>query len=388
MGSIEAYESASGRRYRVRYRKPDHSQANKRGFRTKRDAELYLASVEVKKSRGDYIDAAQARATIGELGEQWMTAQTHLKPSSVAVVESAWRLHVRPAWGKRAIGEIKHSDVQQWVSGLSAGGQGFGKAKSPALVHRCYGILAGILDVAVRDHRLASNPARGVSLPRKVSKEHRYLSHQQLHRLAQASGDNATLILVLGYTGVRWGEASALRVKDVDLTRRRLHIVENAVFVRGEVIVGSPKTHKRRSVPFPAFLEAGLRDAVDGKSETDLAFPGRFGEHQTTPTIRQNSWFDKALVAAELSPMTIHDLRHTTASLAVSAGANVKAVQRMLGHASAAMTLDVYADLFSDDLDDVAHRLDEAVSLALDDDVTPSHTEANSVTGTDRSAPR
>lgn len=64
--------------------------------------------------------------------------------------------------------------------------------------------------------------------------------------------------------------------------------------------------------------------------------------------------------------MTIHDLRHTTASLAVSTGANVKAVQRMLGHASAAMTLDVYADLFNDDLDDVAQRLDEAATSALD----------------------
>jgi integrase len=56
--------------------------------------------------------------------------------------------------------------------------------------------------------------------------------------------------------------------------------------------------------------------------------------------------------------LTIHDLRHTAASLAISAGANVKAVQRMLGHASAAMTLDTYAGLFPDDLDDVADRLD------------------------------
>lgn len=58
--------------------------------------------------------------------------------------------------------------------------------------------------------------------------------------------------------------------------------------------------------------------------------------------------------------MTVRDLRHTAASSAISAGANVKAVQRMLGHASAAMTLDVYADLFDDDLDQVAGRLDEA----------------------------
>ncbi|MCU1508892.1 MAG: integrase [Glaciihabitans sp.] len=73
-----------------------------------------------------------------------------------------------------------------------------------------------------------------------------------------------------------------------------------------------------------------------------------------------NSWFDKALEKAGLPSMTIHDLRHTAASLAISAGANVKAVQRMLGHASAAMTLDTYADLFDDDLDSVAIRLSEA----------------------------
>lgn len=63
--------------------------------------------------------------------------------------------------------------------------------------------------------------------------------------------------------------------------------------------------------------------------------------------------------------VTPHDLRHTAASLAISSGANVKAVQHMLGHASAAMTLDTYADLFDDDLDSVAVKLEEAAAPAL-----------------------
>lgn len=376
MGSIEAYESANGRRYRVRYRKPDHRQANKRGFRTKREAEIYLATVEVKKARGDYIDASTARVTIRELGNQWLASQTHLKPSSVAAIESAWRLHVQPVWGAIAIGSIRHSDVQAWVSALSNGGEVSSKGKSPTLVHRSYGILAAILDIAVRDHRIASNPARGVSLPRKVSREHRYLTHAQLHNLAAASGAHKTLVLLLGYTGLRWGEASALRVKDVDLKRQRLHIVQNAVYVRGEIIVGSPKTHKRRSVPFPALLNESLATALQDRRPDELVFPGRFGKHQTTPTIRENSWFDKALATAGIPPMTIHDLRHTTASLAVSTGANVKAIQRMLGHASAAMTLDVYADLFNDDLDEVAKRLNEAATTVLDNN-NPSSLKLN-----------
>ena len=67
------------------------------------------------------------------------------------------------------------------------------------------------------------------------------------------------------------------------------------------------------------------------------------------------------MIRAELPRITPHDLRHTAASLSVSAGANVKALQRMLGHVSAAMTLDTYSDLFDDDLDSVADALDAAV---------------------------
>jgi integrase len=77
--------------------------------------------------------------------------------------------------------------------------------------------------------------------------------------------------------------------------------------------------------------------------------------------------FDPALQRAGLGDLTPHELRHTAASLAVAAGANVKAVQRMLGHASAAMTLDVYSGLFDGDLDAVADRLDAAARTSLQD---------------------
>ncbi len=71
-------------------------------------------------------------------------------------------------------------------------------------------------------------------------------------------------------------------------------------------------------------------------------------------------FFDPAAEKVGLLGLTPHELRHTAASLAIAAGANVKAVQLMLGHASAAMTLDIYAGLFADDLDAVADRLDRA----------------------------
>ncbi|MGO4535198.1 tyrosine-type recombinase/integrase [Leifsonia sp. 2MCAF36] len=359
MGSVLSYESAGGRRYRVLYRAPDHRQTTKRGFKTKREAELYLASVETNKARGEYIDASAARVTIASLGAEWLANQMHLKPSSLRPLEIAWRLQVEPRWGKVPVGEVRHSDVQAWVTSLSAG-------RSATTVLRAFGVLAGILDVAVKDRRVPVNVARGSRLPRKVPRAHRYLTHQQVHDLAAASGKHEALVLLLAYTGLRWGEVIALRARDVDFTRRRLAISENAVEVGPETIVGTPKSHKRRSVPFPAFLDDALAGAVSGKRGDDLLFSGRFGEHLKRATRGQRTWFKSALERSGLEPMTVHDLRHTAASLAVSAGANVKAVQRMLGHASAAMTLDVYADLFDDDLDAVAQALDTAARRSVD----------------------
>jgi site-specific recombinase XerC len=115
--------------------------------------------------------------------------------------------------------------------------------------------------------------------------------------------------------------------------------------------------HERRSVPLPRFLVDDLTLVLAGKDRDDLAFPGARGgvlRNRTAP----RAWFDRAATAIGEPGLTPHELRHTAASLAVSAGANVKVVQRMLVHASAAMTLDRYADLFDDDLDALADRLD------------------------------
>ena len=351
MGSITAYATAAGKRFRVRYRKPDHAQTDKRGFRTKRDAELFLASVEVSKARGEFVDATAGRLTVGEIGADWIRHQDHLKPSSALPLEIAFRLHVSPRWAAIPVSGVQFSDVQNWVSNIDGGA---------TKVIRAYGVLAAILDVAVRDRRILSNPARGVKLPRKTHKEQRYLSHQQLHDLASASGHHQALILFLGYTGLRWGEAVGLRVRDIDLVRRRVNVEVNAVEVGGAIVVGTPKTHKRRSVAFPAFLGDELRKCAHGRGPEALVFPSVNGDYLRRATRRERSWFTTALSTAGIDAMTVHDLRHTAASLAISSGANVKAVQRMLGHASAAMTLDVYSSLFDDDLDAVANSLDRA----------------------------
>lgn len=99
MGSITGYQAAAGRRYRVRWRDDTtHRQVEKRGFKTKRDAEIFLARTEVARSDGSYTNPAAARATVAELGAEWLRNKRHaLKPSSFSSLDTSWRVYVLPA---------------------------------------------------------------------------------------------------------------------------------------------------------------------------------------------------------------------------------------------------------------------------------------------------
>lgn len=376
MATISRYETSIGAtRYRVRYRTPDHRQTDKRGFTTKRDAEVFAATVEVSKLKGEYVAPALGKITVGELGPGWLKRQQGvMKPSAYHSIESAWRVHVEPRWSKAQLAEIAYSDVQAWITELAT-------KRKATLVITVYSVLARILDDAVRDRRLAANPARGVKLPTRGRHKNVYLTADQLHALAAEAGRYGSLVLLLGTAGLRWGEAAALRVSDIDFLKRRVVLHENAVIVGSKVHVGTLKSGKSRTVVLPAFVADELSKTCRGKGRDELLWPSRSGGHMGPPS-SHDSWLSgavtrciKAADAARAQEakkggeattpvfprITAHGMRHTAASLLISADANVKVVQRMLGHASAAMTLDVYADLFDDDLTAVADKLDESV---------------------------
>lgn len=360
MATVSSYDTARGRRYRVRYRTPDRKQTDKRGFKTKRDAQAFAATVEVEKMRGEYVSHKLGTVSVDDISSGWLTRkQADVKPSTYKSLDTAWRVHVQPRWGTTRLNEIDLDAVERWIADLTRSGKG------ATVVIRAYGVLAGILDSAVKAKRLAKNPARGVeNLPRKTRKSHVYLDHGQVDQLAAAAGRHRVLVLLLSYCGLRWGEAIGLRVHHLDLLRRRLNVVENAVQVDNQIHVGTPKSHKTRSVPVPRFLIIELARVCEERGRGDLLFPGRDGDYLRR-SVSSTGWFTRAVAKSGVPRLTPHDLRHTAASLAISAGVNVKALQRMLGHASAAMTLDVYAELFDDDLDAVAEALDLAASARL-----------------------
>lgn len=140
------------------------------------------------------------------------------------------------------------------------------------------------------------------------------------------------LVLVLANTGLRWGDLAVLRTSRVDLLRWRIHIAESVTELSdGRLDWGLPKSHERRWVPVPRFLVDHLAEHVAGKAPGDLVFTSPKGAVLRVRGARR-AWFDRAVTLAEVPEgFHPHELRHTAASLAVSAGANVKAVQRMLG---------------------------------------------------------
>jgi Phage integrase, N-terminal SAM-like domain len=126
--------------------------------------------------RGEYVAPSHARLTVGELGEAWLDRQRgHLKPSGYAPMETTWRLRVKPHWGNVALGDIRPTAVQQWISDL---GRGTDDAKpvGASVVKRTHYVLSGILADAVRDNFIARNPAAGVKLPRTSRKRPVYLT--------------------------------------------------------------------------------------------------------------------------------------------------------------------------------------------------------------------
>ena len=232
-------------------------------------------------------------------------------------------------------------------------------------------MLNQVLEWAVADGLIGNNPVtrakelagkRGLLPAVSKDRENKYLTHEQVHALANAVDRYSLMILVMAYTGVRFGEATELRVKDVNLVTKRLHVRRAVSDVRVRLTVGPPKSGEPREIPIPEFLIGPLSVIVGGASRSsDLLFTSVKGAQ-----IRYSRWrsdfFNKAAADSGLADVTPHCLRHTYAALAVQAGANVKVLQKAMGHSDIRLTLDTYGGLFGDDLDALAASMDEAAT--------------------------
>lgn len=352
-----------GLRWMARWVDPE-GQEQTRSFARKADAQRWLdTEVTARLATGSYVPPQAGRLTVREVYESWAAAQSHISPKTAATRRSAWVSRVEPRWGTVAIADVRTAAIRGWVAQMVNEGVGV------PTIENAFGVLRQVLGAAVEESRIPRNPCSDIKLPKRQHADRGYLNHAQVMALASAVERQGEVVRFLAYTGLRWGEMAALRVQDFDMLRRRVN-VSRSVTESGGLIWRTPKSWERRSVPFPPVLVEELAALMVNKGRDDLVFTDQRGG-----VLRNSNWrgrvFQPAVERCRAADchfpiITPHDLRHTAASLAVSAHAHVKALQRMLGHQKASMTLDTYADLFDDDLDDVAQQLDIAIRAAAD----------------------
>lgn len=375
MASIKKYKvktAKNGYLWRVQYRDSSGVSRTKSGFPTKEKASLWASNNTVEIALDDWVDPKLKKITVAELGEQWLKTRTHLKPSTLLGVTSDWETHVKPKWGTVKALSIRPSQVQAWVSSMEVG---------PSKTRAAHACLAQVLDIEVKDGILKGNPARGVTLPRKGKPVKVYLTVEDLADFIAQSTKHQELLWLLGTSGLRWGEATALRPMDLDPLRNRIHVSRAVMRVGSKVEISETKTYETRTVAVARNVMAMLVGLCAGKERDALLW----AREDDTP-LRQpghGSFFDAAVKRmqtkrlqeieqagkerreppAPFPRITPHGLRHVAAGLLVQSGANVKAVQRQLGHASASITLDTYAELFDDGLDTIAQALDDMLGV-------------------------
>lgn len=372
-GSIQKRKDRPDKPYRARYWAPDGKQKSK-SFAKKTDAQLWLRNELGKLDSGEWLDPKAGAVTVREWSETWLHGLTGKKPKTLSGYESILRSRLLPKFGDHQLRQVTPAGVRSWMAEMAAEGL------SPASIRQQRQVLHAMLEVGVADGLLGRNPTAHVKAPSVSRRRQLFLTAEQLARLADACEERqegaGVLVRFLGYSGLRWGEAVALRRSAINLDRRRVRVKESATEVGGKLEWGTPKTHEARSVILPAFLCTRLASHVDGMSPNDLVFRASRGGPLRSSNFRRDVWTAACAESAMPEGLLVHDLRDTAASLAISAGASIKAVQRMLGHASASMTLDVYASLFEEDLEELADRLDAKFAAA---DVTPTRPQDDKV---------
>jgi integrase len=353
-------------RWRVRWYGPDNKPKAKT-FAKLPQAEAEVHAITARLEKGSYRDPKSGKTAFRVVAEEWFTSKRKIGRTTRHDYRELLDNYVIPKWGDWQVAAIQWEDVSAWITDLCTKPGKSGRTLGAQRVIKTYRVLSMVMKHAVFSKRISTSPCHDHDLPRPDDEdEHVYLTYDQLERLALAAGEYRLLVLTLGYCGIRWAEASAIKVGRLQVPQRRIRIVQNFTDVRGELALGPVKNHEKRSVPLPRSFADELGTLARGKRPDDLLFTAPEGGPLRYSNFRQR-FFDPAVKEAGLEGMgvTPHKLRHTAASLAIAAGADVKVVQTMLGHKDASMTLNVYGHLFPDRLDEVADALDAGRKVAL-----------------------
>lgn len=343
--------------YIARYRDPSGRERSK-SFRTRAEAKAFLNSVENAKQRGEWSDPAGAKVKFRAYADEYVEGITHVRPGTKLKIEGHLRNQILPVFGTMPLGAIRPTDVRAWIAALQEDGL------APGTIAGIYRTFSKILKTAVIDGLISRTPCIGIDLPKQTTHEEmRFLEPAQIEALADAIEPRYRgLVFMAAYTGMRWGELAALRVRRLNLLKGTVDVSESLAEINGHIHIQPTKTGRPRTLSLPRSLSEMLGEHIGlYPSEDGFVFSSPEGK-----PLRRNFYsrhYLPALVKSGLDPdlyrctnrtckqrhrplYRFHDLRHTCAALLIAQGAHPKEIQERLGHSTITLTFDRYGHLF------------------------------------------
>jgi integrase len=347
--------------WEVRYRDPEGKHRSK-SFRTKDLARKYEISVRDSIQKGVFSTPVKTKITLEELFNTYMSSNSHFKPKTRADLYSLWNYLIKPEFGNVPISALNLEKIHKWINKSVNGSTAI---TSGARMGKALGYLTRILDFALDLGYINANPmlkSNGkplkITLPQSdKTRLTQALSLPQLKALSAECYGYEELVMLLGTCGLRWAEAVGLRASDFKSKATRLEITRTLSEQSGIFTPQTTKTGKHRTIYVPESLSSQIWMRIKNLEPDELVFTNSVGNPLSNSGFR-NRVYNPAIERSGIPKITIHDLRHTAASLAISNGANIKVISRMLGHSDASMTLRVYSHAFDDDMKKLSDDID------------------------------
>lgn len=326
------------------------------------DAERLLADLIRRKYDGEPVPTE--KLTLAEyLTERWLPVQkTRLRASTYDSYRRNVELHVIPALGRRPLDKLTVEDVDLFYADLLTTGRkkrpgerGEPKGLSPKTVHNIHGMLNKALGDAARKGSVARNVVALADAPSISARKRAEVKAWEVDQLVRfldaiASHRMAPAFSFAANTGMRRGEVLGVRWRDLDLEAGRVSVRQALVSVAYEMSISDVKTGTgRRTIDIDGDVVQVLRDWYKVRTEErdgieptpdDLVFVKPDGTSMHPDIFSQ--LFDRTVAKLDLRTISLHDLRHTHATLLLKSGVHVKVVSERLGHANVAFTMNVY----------------------------------------------
>jgi integrase len=324
-------------RYQARYLGPDGQlRPAPHTFRTKTDADDWLADKQTELRRGDWHDPDAGKVPFGEYAAAWIK-ERELTSTTRQLYGSLLRHHLEPAFGAVNVTEISPPLVRRWRADKLASGTG------PTTVAKAYALLRAIMGTAVADQMIRRNPCTIKGASTVHTPERPTATVQEVYDLADAIQPRyRALVLMAGFLGLRWGELVGLHRRDVDLDHGAVRVRRAvAELNNGQREIKAPKSAAgKRTVSIPAAIIPDIRDHL--KRYAEPGADGRIFVGAKGATPRRNHFnrlWRKACEDAGIKGLHFHDLRHTGNTLAASTGASTRELMSRMGHSTARAAL-------------------------------------------------